>query len=173
MPKKLLYGTRVWFAVCTVLCAILIFQFSGQTGETSGALSEEVTDVAVAVVNASEQRVSPDRSSESYQMLHFLVRKTAHFTVYALLGFHLCGLLCTDRRGRKYWWLAPVVACVYAASDEWHQSFVAARGPSVRDVMIDTAGALCGALLLLALFAIWRAAVTATAQALRERETNG
>jgi VanZ family protein len=39
-------------------------------------------------------------------------------------------------------------AALYAASDEWHQSFVKGRGPSARDVLIDSAGALAACLLL-------------------------
>jgi len=37
----------------------------------------------------------------------------------------------------------------YAASDEFHQTFVPSREGCVRDVMIDTSGALAG------LFALW------------------
>jgi len=41
-----------------------------------------------------------------------------------------------------------LVACiVFAASDEFHQSFVKSRTPSVRDVILDTAGALFGLLI--------------------------
>ncbi|MOA68833.1 VanZ like family protein [compost metagenome] len=35
-------------------------------------------------------------------------------------------------------------AVLYAASDEWHQSFVPNRGPAVMDVAIDSMGALFG-----------------------------
>ena len=40
--------------------------------------------------------------------------------------------------------LAVGLAGLYAASDEFHQLFVEGRAGSVRDVMIDTAGALIG-----------------------------
>ena len=41
------------------------------------------------------------------------------------------------------------VGTLYAVSDEFHQGFVAGRGPSVVDVMIDSAGVIAGAWLLL------------------------
>jgi VanZ family protein len=39
-----------------------------------------------------------------------------------------------------------VFATFYAASDEWHQSFVPSRTASLADVTIDSVGAICGAL---------------------------
>jgi VanZ family protein len=51
----------------------------------------------------------------------------------------------------KYAFLAAFAICVlYAASDEFHQGFVADRGPSIVDVMIDSAGVMAGTLLLCA-----------------------
>ena len=48
---------------------------------------------------------------------------------------------------------AVLVGCsVFAASDEFHQTFVKSRTPSVRDVLLDVAGALLG-LLIAASFA--------------------
>ena len=44
--------------------------------------------------------------------------------------------------------LAGFVCVGFAGLDEYHQSFVDARGPSVRDVGIDSCGALIGILLV-------------------------
>jgi VanZ family protein len=43
--------------------------------------------------------------------------------------------------------LSIVFTILYAASDEFHQSFVPSRSASVFDVMIDTTGGICGTLL--------------------------
>ena len=43
---------------------------------------------------------------------------------------------------------ALLAAAVYAASDEIHQAFVPGRGPAVTDVLLDSAGALCGILIV-------------------------
>ena len=45
---------------------------------------------------------------------------------------------------------AWLVATLYAMTDEWHQSFVPGRGPAIHDVILDSSGALLGAL------AAWR-----------------
>lgn len=44
---------------------------------------------------------------------------------------------------------AVLLACaLFAASDEFHQSFVKTRTPSVRDVLLDVTGALFGLLIV-------------------------
>ena len=44
--------------------------------------------------------------------------------------------------------LAGIVCVGFAGLDEYHQSFVAGRGPSVKDVGIDSIGAFVGILLV-------------------------
>ena len=86
-------------------------------------------------------------SIRKFEIIHTLVRKAAHVTVYGILG----GLAFYSWRstlpGRERWalrWstLAVVVTLLAASMDEWHQSFVASRTSNVRDVLIDLAGAL-------------------------------
>lgn len=79
--------------------------------------------------------------------VRIFIRKSAHFTEYLILA------LLTFRFVRLYqpipsaFWVSLLICACYAATDEFHQSFVPGRGPSVRDVMIDTAGAALGLLL--------------------------
>ncbi|WDC84212.1 VanZ family protein [Caloramator sp. mosi_1] len=40
--------------------------------------------------------------------------------------------------------IAFLICFVYAASDEFHQYFVPGRGPRVKDVLIDSLGAIVG-----------------------------
>jgi VanZ family protein len=64
-----------------------------------------------------------------------LVKKGAHFSAYAALyAFAL--------RATRNPWIALALAIVYAASDEYHQSFVMGRNGTVMDVLIDSVGAL-------------------------------
>ena len=53
--------------------------------------------------------------------------------------------------------ISIVVGLIYAITDEFHQSFVPGRGPSVTDVCIDTAGVFAGILIVLAIVSIYRA----------------
>jgi len=69
-----------------------------------------------------------------------LVSKLAHLIEYAILGW----LIQRARGDRCAWWQSWLIAVIYAATDEFHQSFVPGRGPSALDVMIDAAGATVG-----------------------------
>ena len=68
-----------------------------------------------------------------------ILRKCAHVTEYAVLGFLLARLV-----GRE----APalLLGILYAASDELHQSFVRGRHASPIDVAIDGVGLVIGVL---------------------------
>jgi VanZ family protein len=100
----------------------------------------------------------PRLSDASIDRLHFLIRKSAHITEYAILGGLALRAIAASRPGSftgNRWRIAGaalVLAALYAASDEFHQSFVPSRGASVEDVCIDAVGASVGIGLVL----LWR-----------------
>jgi VanZ family protein len=65
----------------------------------------------------------------------FPLRKAAHMTEYGILWWLLQRALGESRRA-----LAAAVAIAYAATDEFHQTFVSGRHGTPVDVLIDTAG---------------------------------
>src|SRR6266516_3857362 len=81
----------------------------------------------------------------------FIVRKCAHVSEYAVLALLLLrAAICMTNLKRPMSILYPSVwvACLFvAATDEFHQTFVAPRGASVRDIMIDSGGAILGLLI--------------------------
>ena len=79
-----------------------------------------------------------------------ILRKCAHITEYAVLAFltlRACHRTWPDSNGRTLWVGALVFGCLYAISDEWHQSFVPGRGPSLADVGFDSVGVCLGVFL--------------------------
>jgi VanZ family protein len=81
-------------------------------------------------------------------LLDTLLKKGAHFGVYAGLAFWWWRALCSARRSfperlsnGAVLALAFILTVLYAASDEFHQSFTPNRHPSLWDVLIDAAGA--------------------------------
>ena len=81
----------------------------------------------------------PNTSPETMATIHFITRKIAHFTEYAILGF----LAARAFRPWPRWFLISVaLVVVYALIDEYHQSFVPSRTASVFDSMIDMAGGI-------------------------------
>ena len=91
----------------------------------------------------------PDQLSQEASHIEFYVRKAAHMTEYCLLSISISfPLYVYGVRGIWLVILAGFVCVGFAGLDEYHQSFVDARGPSVRDVGIDSCGALIGILLV-------------------------
>ena len=81
----------------------------------------------------------PNTSADTLATIHFVTRKLAHFTEYAILGF----LAARAFRPYRRWFLISVVLIVlYALLDEYHQSFVPSRTPSIFDSLIDMAGGI-------------------------------
>jgi VanZ family protein len=75
-------------------------------------------------------------------------RKFVHLGQYALLTFLWWRALRTRFEDRRAAVAAFVVAALYAASDEYHQSFVEGRSGSPVDWAIDCAGAALASLWL-------------------------
>lgn len=86
----------------------------------------------------------PSNEVPHFGLADFLVKKGGHATGYALLALANLRALGWDR---KRLWLAWVIAVLYSASDEFHQSFVPGRHPALADVGIDALGAAVGLLL--------------------------
>ncbi len=152
--KKNLIAKRILFIVMLLAAFYVIFNFSAQDGEKSGNLSLKVTNF---IVNLFSKVKNMDTSLR----MHYvdpIIRKLAHFSIYCLVGFSVMGFWCTFDIKNKYKLLLSILLGVsYAASDEFHQSFVPGRGPSIRDVCIDSAGVLTGIFIMIFLILLFEA----------------
>ncbi len=93
----------------------------------------------------------PSARAEALDEVHFLIRKSGHFTEYFLFSLFLMRGVRGKEHGWKLRWAiwALLIAAGYSALDEFHQSFVPSRGPSAWDSLLDTASAAAGQ------FALW------------------
>jgi glycopeptide antibiotics resistance protein len=100
--------------------------------------------------------LKPGMSPKTIWIILVIMRKCAHVSEYAILALLLWRAFRsgpTLRTKLPTLFSAVLLACaVFAASDEFHQSFVKSRTPSVGDVLLDVVGALFG-LLICASFA--------------------
>ena len=124
--------------LCTALLIcnlIFIWGNSLLPGEISGAFSDWVKSLLAQLLP-----MGPDDGSGGG-----LLRKAAHFSEFAALGACLAWLHGMLQKGKLQAFLWGVLG---AAADETIQRFVPARGPSIKDVCIDSAGVLTGIILL-------------------------
>lgn len=97
----------------------------------------------------------PHISETSIDLAHFLVRKAAHFTEYAIFGLLAARAFMDSSHDalRRGWFFAALLLLIfYSLSDEFHQSFVPSRTASIYDSLLDTSGGLTALLLC----AAWR-----------------
>src|SRR5277367_2003605 len=95
----------------------------------------------------------PNMPQTEVDLIHHIFRKCAHLTEYAILALLLWRALHVSKNKLPAWSWPKVggtllLVFLYAASDEFHQSFVPTRTPLVSDVFIDTTGGAIGLLVL-------------------------
>jgi VanZ family protein len=96
----------------------------------------------------------PKITDETVGHVQFAIRKACHVTEYAILGVLLWRARRKTISDRPHGWnwsharFAVIASAIYAATDEFHQSFVATRQGSPWDVLLDTSGAVLGILVL-------------------------
>ena len=103
----------------------------------------------------------PWADARSLYLMHLGIRKLAHVTEFAAFSIAVFHGIRGQRSGWRWSWALStlLIAAAYAGLDEFHQSFVALRHSSPRDVAIDTFGALL-AQAMVWLYAIWKIAPT-------------
>ena len=92
----------------------------------------------------------PATSEETLALIHFTVRKVAHFVEYAILGILAARTFTSSSRPliKRFWFsLSLFLVTLYALFDELHQSFEPSRTGSIYDCLIDTLGGLSALLL--------------------------
>ena len=84
-------------------------------------------------------------------MVHFITRKLAHFTEYAILGFLAARAFRTSPRpaiSSRWFLISLTLVITFALMDEFHQTFVPSRTGSFYDSLIDIAGGLTALLVI-------------------------
>jgi VanZ family protein len=102
--------------------------------------------------------LKPDISPEALAQVHFILRKLGHVTEYAILAMLFWRALRREtnpqikailrlRSGQTLFLSVWILCAIFAATDEYHQSFVASRPAALGAVLVDSAGAIFGLLI--------------------------
>ena len=141
--KRMIYTTLL------ILWMLIIFMFSNQDSTKSESTSDKLTGTVIDTVEVvTKEEISEDKKDILIEDSRFIVRKTAHFTLYFILG--ILSYLTIKSYGVKRVVLLSILFCfIYACSDEFHQMFLDGRTPKILDILIDTIGSSVGIYLLI------------------------
>ena len=131
---------KVIYTVLLIIWLLVIFLFSNQTASKSQSTSDKVaSDIVDVVETVTKNEIKKDKKESIIENTRFLVRKTAHFTLYFILGI-IVYLLFTSYGVKKILFYSILFCFLYACSDEIHQLFLDGRTAKVLDICIDTCG---------------------------------
>jgi VanZ family protein len=142
---KLLLKKNIPFAIISAVMTfsvmVVIFMFSAATGAESEEVSQNLLGMIIEFIGNF--------------ISHNTLRKLAHFSEFAALGFFMAGTFHFASGKLKFY--VPLIPCMlYAVSDEIHQHFVPDRACRIFDVFVDSSGSLTGIVIFILLIAIIR-----------------
>ena len=135
---------KIFKIILILVWMIVVFLFSAQKGADSGNTSRSFTVEMIEIF----LRKSIDVNSPIIQGIETIIRKLAHYTIYAIGGFLIMNYAYTTEKTDKQKILYSITFGVcYAISDELHQFFVPERSAKLLDVGIDTLGIITGVII--------------------------
>lgn len=139
MVKKII----LWILV--ISCMLAIFGFSSQPANASDGVSQGLLNKIIDFLKSTNIfPVFSNRGAEitlNFDYAHHIIRKMAHFSIFACLGFLIYNLMrAYGVQRRKILVYASLICLLYAISDEIHQFFVPGRACRLKDVLIDFCG---------------------------------
>lgn len=145
---------RLGFLAAAVLWLIVIFGFSSQPYQKQSIIPYLKQSVSQGELSKALPNVQFDYNHSNinakkapYQFVEFIVRKSAHLTIYAIYAILLYWAI---KRLREHWMIKIyVILCIVfvtASIDEWNQTHVSNRTGIYQDVGIDLTGSVLGML---------------------------
>ena len=129
--KRKIYIVFSWLFVAIIM--VIIFKLSAQNAEESKELSDSLV-------------------SKIFQWIELyidgeLIRKFAHMLEFTALSFFLDNSIYATWKRKNANIIAFSITVLYAVGDEIHQLFVPGRAFQTSDILVDSMGALIGAVL--------------------------
>lgn len=136
---------KIFSLAAAAFVMLVIFSFSSRTATVSSGQSSRITSLICRIIFFRYKDMSADEQLFLCSALDPFIRKLAHFAIYALLGMAVYASACfIGAKGASKPLMSVSVCGIYAALDEFHQSFVPGRAMQLKDVLLDCAGSLCG-----------------------------
>lgn len=133
--------------ICTIfLWMVIVFYFSSQSAVESDSTSSQIVNI---VINLYEKITNKVFSIKNIEIVSYIIRKIAHFTLYFIGSIPVLMLFKTYSISNKRMYICTILFCfIYSCSDELHQLFSQGRNANIIDILIDTIGSVCGIIFL-------------------------
>ena len=98
-------------------------------------------------------------SDATWDLVHYLIRKSGHFLGYGALGLVWLRAWWMSLQGSRFWvdfLLGLTGTALVASCDEWHQTFLPNRTGSPWDVLLDCCGTLVMLLIVYVFLRVYR-----------------
>lgn len=144
--KKLTGGIYLILAISMML---FIFYMSSKPANESTAISNRVGLILGDLFIPGFGDWTDASRMDLASIIDYPIRKCAHCFEYMFLGIFVMGTLIAfwdDKRKMEVLFLAFFICVFYASTDEIHQIFVQGRSCEIKDVWIDSVGAIIGIL---------------------------
>ncbi len=156
MSLRKLKTIRIILVSLTVLLCSVIFMLSADNADESDKKSDYFSQAFVSSVSDSF-----DSDDEMIKLIVeksvYIVRKSAHFIEYALLGVLLASVCTSYYAGiGKTCLISQLCGGLYAVSDELHQYFVPGRSCQLSDVVLDWVGVFTGICIVVLTVSIYK-----------------
>ena len=137
------------YIILTIILMSFIFCMSNQPANISKELSQNIENLlnrAPIIGNMLSDILNSTNSQ-------FIVRKSAHVILFCLLSI-LCFIVIYEikKSAKTSTLISFSITFIYACIDEIHQLFIPGRGSQIRDVLIDSIGALIGLIVINLIF---------------------
>ncbi len=138
------YGRALFYLLPLIIWMTLIF--SASTGAGSSGHSFRLVMFLISFIREREISLTFD----TLDSVNLILRKVAHISEYAILALLAARYIQfgASQLKRSTIFGSFVICVVYASIDELHQRFVPGRTGAVRDVLIDSTGALTALVLM-------------------------
>ena len=145
----------VIIAVLALITYFHIIRFSSKPGEISAQQSESLSEFIVGIFEKIS-KTDFDLTEDQFFRFESFIRKAAHFSEYALLGFLVYSLfLLWGKIDFKAAGQSFLLVVSLASFDEFLQIFIPERFALVKDVVIDSIGCVAGMLMMRFIYFIY------------------
>ena len=135
---------KIIFTVLTVAWMGVIFCFSSMDSVQSTEVSMSVGECVAEAFVPNYDDMEEEQQYQIASKIDHPIRKTAHATEYAILGFLLTFAVSSYSDNGKMRLIAFPAGVFYSVTDELHQKLVSGRSCQFTDVCIDSGGVLFG-----------------------------